>query len=118
MLFDPYADYLTPPLQGFRLHKGDYVPMPLVVGRIVSEVLGLHLEAHGEDLRLYDPATGGWLRTPPEVRKFIAETTAEIERIEAGIKRMQAGRDRAMAETARLEQELDELRRQLGETRD
>jgi Uma2 family endonuclease len=100
VLFDPYAEYLEPRLQGYLLQKGDDVPMPIVSGRLQSEVLGLHFEADREHLRLYDPTTGCWLRTPPEVDDFAAETAAE--------------RDRAMADKRRLEQELAELRRLLG----
>src|SRR5262245_39436037 len=43
-LFDPKAEYLNPPLQGYRLSRGRYVPIRSVAGRLPSEVLGLHLE--------------------------------------------------------------------------
>src|SRR5487761_1646826 len=78
VLFDPFGEYLVPSL------------------------LGLHFEAHGENLRLYDPATGGWLRTPPEEREFAAKTAAKL--------------DQSLAAQARLEQELAELRRRLAGT--
>ena len=100
VLFDPYAEYLDPALQGFLLQKGDDVPMPMVSGRVLSEVLGLHFEADGEHLRLHDPATGRWLRTPPEERDFAAEMAARL--------------DQATADKARLEHELAELRRRLA----
>ena len=61
-LFDPTEDYLDPPLQGFRLFRGNYVPIKAVAGRLPSRVLGLHLEHDGKTLRLFDPATG--LRLP------------------------------------------------------
>src|SRR5438105_4381587 len=35
-LFDPRSDYLKPRLTGYRLSKGDYVPIPLVQGRMPS----------------------------------------------------------------------------------
>jgi Uma2 family endonuclease len=54
-LFDPHRDYLQPPLQGYRLAKGEYVPIRWVAGRLPSKILGLHLEANGKELRLYDP---------------------------------------------------------------
>ena len=44
-MFDPRAEYLDPPLQGFRLNGGDYIPIEPVAGRLPSEVLGLHLDA-------------------------------------------------------------------------
>ena len=54
-MFDPTEDYLKPPLQGFRLVNGEYARIEPVAGRLPSDVLGLHLERDGEDLRLYDP---------------------------------------------------------------
>ncbi len=104
--FDPYAEYLHPVLQGFLLQQEHDVPMPIVSGRLVSEVLGLHFEADGEDLRLYDPVAARWLRTPPEDREFAAEMAANL----------MAERDQARADKARLEQELAELRRRLAGT--
>ncbi len=51
-LFDPYANYLNPPLQGYRLHRGIYRRIRAVQQRLPSQVLGLHLERAGSDLRL------------------------------------------------------------------
>jgi len=101
-LFDPRAEYLKPPLKGFRLVKGKYQPIKAVSGRLPSKVLGLHLERNGQELRLYDPRTGVWLPTPAEAR-----TRAEAERVEAA-----EACARAEAEVERLRRELDSLRRQ------
>src|SRR5262249_39514637 len=60
-LFDPHNEYLEPQLQGYRLIEGEYMRIEPVDGRLPSEVLGLHLEAHGNELRLHDPTTGKWL---------------------------------------------------------
>jgi Uma2 family endonuclease len=66
-LFDPFGDYLKPDrLRGYRLRKGEYVPITPVDGRMPSQVLGLHLERDADNLRLYDPATKSWLLTPDE----------------------------------------------------
>ncbi|HJT77947.1 MAG TPA: Uma2 family endonuclease, partial [Gemmataceae bacterium] len=65
-LFDPFAEYLEPPLRGHRLRGGRYVPIRPVQGRLPSKVLGLHLERDGRQLRLYDPTTGRRLLTPAE----------------------------------------------------
>jgi Uma2 family endonuclease len=91
-LYDPYADYLDPPLIGYRLRAGRYVRIRPVQGRLPSKVLGLHLEIGGEYLRLYDPAAGRWLPTPREERE---------------------ARQQAEAEAERLRRELEELRRRL-----
>jgi Uma2 family endonuclease len=77
-LFDPRADYLKPPLKGYRLVKGKYQPIKAVAGRLPSKVLGLHLERNGQELRFYDPRTGEWLPTPAEAR---ASAEAEVERL-------------------------------------
>src|SRR5262245_4365565 len=60
-LFDPHGDYLDPPLRGHRLRKGIYHSIRPVKDRLPSQVLGLHLERNGEELRLFDPTAGEWL---------------------------------------------------------
>jgi Uma2 family endonuclease len=77
-LFDPLGDYLKPPLQGYRLRQGQYHLIRLVAGRLPSQILKLHLERHGRELRLHDPATGQWLRTPLERAE---EAEAENDRL-------------------------------------
>ena len=67
--FDPTEDYLKPPLQGFRLVEGEYIPIQPVNGRLPSQVLGLHLERDGKELRLFDPVTGLRLLKRPSGRK-------------------------------------------------
>jgi Uma2 family endonuclease len=90
-LFDPYGDYLDPPLRGYRLRQGQYRPIRAVQGRLPSQVMGLHLERDGQVLRLWNPATGTWLPTPDERA------------------------EQAEAEVERLRQELARLRESLGE---
>jgi Uma2 family endonuclease len=77
-LFDPLGDYLSPALQGHRLRGGKYAAIRPVKGRLPSQVLGLHLEQHGRELRFYNPETSAWLPTPQET---IAQATAENERL-------------------------------------
>jgi len=62
-LFDPFGEYLKPPLQGYRLVGEEYEPIEPEAGRLPSEVLGLHLEADGDQARLFDPAAGRRLLT-------------------------------------------------------
>jgi Uma2 family endonuclease len=101
--FDPTEDYLNPPLQGFRLALGDYVPIEPVAGRLHSEVLGLHLEREGTKLRLFDPATGEYLLTRLEARE------AAERRAEAAVCRAAD----AEAEQRRLAEENERLRREI-----
>jgi Uma2 family endonuclease len=81
-LFDPHGDYLDPRLQGHRLRGGAYHPIRPVEGRLPSLELGLHLEQHGDELRLYDPVRGAWLPTPRE-RAARAEAAADAARLRA-----------------------------------
>ena len=109
-LFDPHQEYLRPQLQGYRLVQGQYVRINPVADRLPSQVLGLHLEAHGRDLRLYDPATGRWLPTPEEVRK----KEAAARKKEAAARKQAEANSRQLAiENERLRRELEALRRRL-----
>lgn len=101
-LFDPLGEYLQPQLQGHRLRRGRYEPISPLKGRLPSKVLGLNLEGHGRDLRLYDPRTKQLLLTPDEARQA-AEDRAMQEAI---------ARREAEAEVQRLQRKLAELHRQ------
>ncbi len=101
-LFDPFEDYLDPPMQGYRLRKGDCVAIKPVAGRLPSRVVGLHRERAGSDLRLWDPEAGLWLPTAEENRA----------RLEEALREAGAARRRAEAESKRLRREVEELRRQ------
>ena len=59
-------------LRGYRLRSGEDTPIPLVDGRMPSQVLGLYLEPDGDTLRLYDPQTKTRLLTLDE-RADLAE---------------------------------------------
>lgn len=96
-LYDPYEEYLDPPLQGYRLVEGEYQPIAAVAGRLPSSVLGLHLETSEGFMRLYDPATQTWLPTPPEDHQ--ARLEAEAARQEAEAARQEAEAERLRAET-------------------
>src|SRR5438034_6031219 len=92
-LFDPFGDYLQPQFQGYRLRADQYVRIRPVERRLPSQVLGLHLEAHGDLLRFHDPSTGHWLHTPDEARRQAEADTLRIE----------AARQQAEADTPRIE---------------
>jgi Uma2 family endonuclease len=118
-LYDPFAEYLKPPLQGYRLLKGRYERIKPVKGRLPSKVLGLHLENGRGLLRLYDPAAGKWLPTPQEAREQaeIARQQAEAahRQAEAAHWQAEAARQQAETEISRLQQELEALRRKLSQ---
>jgi Uma2 family endonuclease len=103
-LFDPKEDYLKPPMQGYRLVEGEYLPIELVEGRLPSVALGLHLERAGTELRLFDPATG---RRLPATHERAAEAEAERRRADDAERRA----DAAEAEVERLRREIEAMRR-------
>ena len=104
-LYDPRGEYLTPPLQGYRLRDGAYVPLSAVTvlpGRgmaVQSEVLGLEFRDVREKrrLRLHNPATGLDLLTYRESEQA-REEEAAARRLEAEARQREAVARRA-AET-------------------
>jgi Uma2 family endonuclease len=126
-LFDPNADWLDPPLQGYRLSGHQYSPIERVAGHFLpSEVLGLQLVRHGFELRLFDPVVGRLLLTPREradeaerARQHAeaAQLRAEAVQLRAEAAQLNAEtRARlAEAENERLRRELEDLRRHPGE---
>jgi Uma2 family endonuclease len=63
--FDPEYK-LKPPLRAFRLRGKELVEEVVANNRVVSEKLGLELVNDEKTLRLYDPQSGQFLRTPAE----------------------------------------------------
>ena len=109
-LYDPRAEWLAPPLQGWRLHEGAYRAVPAVTVlsnrgvAVPSEVLGLELrdEREARRVRLRDPATGEVLLTHDESER--AREEAERAREEEA-----AARRAAEARVAELEARLRAL---------
>jgi Uma2 family endonuclease len=108
-LFDPLGEYLDPPLCGYRLSRGRYVPIRPARGALTSKVLGVSLIGDGRRLILRDVATGAELLTRDEQR-----AAAEAHRAAAEAQRAVAAEAAraasAEAEVARLRAELAALR--------
>lgn len=85
---------MTPRLRGWRLEGEEYVPIEGVDGRLPSEVMGLHLEQRGNELRLWDPVARAIVPTDGER----AEAEAAARREESAARR--AAQARAEAESA------------------
>jgi len=113
-LFDPLDEYLDPVLQGYRLVNGEYQAIEPVNGRLPSEVLGLHLQADGIFVRLFNPATGerllNRLERLEQQNLLIEEKDAVIEEKDAVIEEKDAALLNAQAEIDRLRRELEALR--------
>jgi Uma2 family endonuclease len=102
LLYDPLGDYLNPPIRGFHLVGGLYVPMTLGKdGAIQSFTTGLTFRMEEDHLRLIDTSTGQPLLRGEEARE-LARQAREAER------RAQHAEKKA----ACLEAELEKLRRQ------
>jgi Uma2 family endonuclease len=81
-IFDPEYDYLPEPLVGWELKKGQFHPLKVRKGKVRSNVLGLDLVDTGETLRLLNPQTGEFLRTPEEAEMRLKQAEAEITRLQ------------------------------------
>lgn len=112
-MFDPYHEYLSPSLQGFRLQGEKYIRMEPSAGRLRSEVTGLELGVVDPLLRLFDPETGMMLRTPAEAEEARREE-AKARREEAKARaQAEQALQAADAEKRRLAEEIDRLRAEL-----
>lgn len=109
-LFDPEAEYLNPPLLGYRLVKREYRPISAVEGRLPSEVTGLHLERSGSLLRFYDPTQRIWLPTPPEIGLAAKELAAKAKQLERQTKRLQSSAKRLEVEAKQSREEAKQSR--------
>lgn len=104
ILFDPLGDYLRPPLQGYRLLRGRFQPIPLAEdGTLLSRTTGLRMKPEGQRLRLIDAATG-------ERILWAEETEAAKREAEAALREVEAARREAEARVKALEEELKRLR--------
>ena len=98
-MFDPLAEYLKPPLQGFRLVGEEYIAIDQAQdGSLISQELGLKLFREDTFLRMIDIVTGQPLLRPAELD---AARGAAEERARAAEEEVQ----RLRAELARLKGE-------------
>ena len=103
-LFDPTGDYLAPRLQGFRLHGGEYRPLPSVA--MMDGGLSLHSEALALDLRLdaegalrfHDPASGEDLPAHEEMRARVEQEIAARRAMEVRLEQVTTAHRMAKAE--------------------
>ncbi len=110
-MHDPTGEYLEPPLQGYRLENGSYVPIEAEAdGGLFSEQLGLVLRITDSELNLFDPKTKERLLTSAELAVAESEARqreAEARQHEAEARQREAeARQRAEAEVERLKAQL------------
>lgn len=114
-LFDPFGEYIKPRLKGYRLSGGEYLSIEPVDGRLPSEVAGLHLEAHGRELRFYDPKAKRWLPTATEGWDGWAAAERELAEANREVRAARTALADKEAEIERLRRELEQARQNFGE---
>jgi Uma2 family endonuclease len=114
-LYDPTAEYLRPPLQGFRLMRRAYRRIePDESGALECEELGFTLELDGSELVIRDSQSGQVLQTAAEAAEAARLAEKEARAAEKKIlKAERAARRAAEKRAAELEAELQRLRDQL-----
>ncbi|HWM95103.1 MAG TPA: Uma2 family endonuclease [Thermoanaerobaculia bacterium] len=101
ILFDPYAEYLNPSLQGFRLLAGKYLPILLNPdGSLLSQTSGVLMRREGEKLRMFDVQT----RKP---LPWFEETGVTIDELDRKLEAERRARLALEEEVARLRQDLE-----------
>lgn len=93
-LFDPTSDYLTPPLQGYRLVGENYQAMTTEIASggaiaLYSDVLKLELRGRDGVLRFYDPETEQYLLSHAETEQARQQAETRIAELEAQLKALQ-----------------------------
>jgi Uma2 family endonuclease len=110
--FDPFGEYLRPPLQGFRLLRGRYQSIPLEAdGSLRSRSTGLWLKREGERLRMVDVVTGEPVLWPEELETARAGAEARAQTAEARAAGEVAARRASEERLRALENELSRLRK-------
>lgn len=115
-LYDPRAEWVKPPLQGFRLHGRRYRRMPECVlpnGKrgLECRTLELYLWLRDGELRLYEPVSARDLPTPEE--EGAARELAE-ERLDAQIGSAKAAEARAKAADERAKADEEKMRQDVS----
>ena len=88
-IFDPLAEYLKPPLQGFRLLGEEYIAIDQAEdGSLISLELGLSLLHEDTFLRLIDIATDQPLLRHSELAQARAQAEDEVARLRAELARL------------------------------
>ncbi len=114
--FDPSGGtFHDAPLAADRLVNGEYSPIEIMVetdGRRwgFSEVLGLELWWDDRMLRLRDPATGEFLRTPEEIDAAYQDAESRAADAEARADEARVAKEAAEARLAEMEAEMRRLR--------
>lgn len=109
LLIDPLDEYLSPPLQGFRLFNGEYRPIqPAPDGSLLSETTDVWFRREGQQVRLIDAATGKPLLRMMELGAAAEERERALRAAEEKEQALRAAEE----EIARLRRALEERGRE------
>jgi hypothetical protein len=90
VLFDPLGDYLRPRLQGYRLERKRYRPIPLGEdGSLLCRSLNLTLRPEGYRLRAMDNRLGKPVLWPDEFPLVLAHETAALQASEERVRALE-----------------------------
>ncbi len=126
-LFDPKGEYLTPPLQGFRLRGAGYRPLrPAADGSLKSYNLGISLRVDDGRLRMIHTASGELLLRGEEARqkareeaaaRQAAENEAVVQAARAAQRAAQAAQEEAARQAADERAAQEQAARRAAEER-
>jgi Uma2 family endonuclease len=92
-LDDPLAEYLNPPLQGYRLVAGRYEPIePESDGSLLSRTTGLRLRRERRGARLIDAESGEPLLRIEEAYRALDEKDRALRAVEEELARLRRER--------------------------
>ena len=110
-LYDPFGEWLTPPLQGHRLVDGIYEMIPPdAEGGVTSKELGIRFLLENGELAMFDAANGGTMLTNAESERQRADEAERRADEERRLKELAEQKARA------VEEELALLRASLPKT--
>jgi Uma2 family endonuclease len=88
-LFDPLAEYLKPPLQGFRLVGEEFIAIDQAEdGSLISQELGLRMFGDDTFLRLVEITSQQPLLRPAELDSARRAAEEEVQRLRAELARL------------------------------
>jgi len=85
-LYDPSSSYLEPALQGFRLTNGVYFEIPKRSGLLTCETLGIDLRLQGDNLVMFDAASGETLLPAAEAEALLKDRERRLKEEERSLK--------------------------------
>jgi Uma2 family endonuclease len=89
VLFDPLDEYLRPRLQGYRLDRGHFQPIPLEAdGSLRSRTTGLTFRPEGQRMRLVDILTGKPILWHEESLAALQDAQERLRALEAELSRL------------------------------